>query len=92
MKMSVSKTQDILTSLVMQTFAFRNGVVPPTFGSNTLQTRACKLLGILGEPNRKLEKNKMKMDARSNAIIDTIKELFTSVKEIEKLKMEMIEW
>jgi len=48
MKMSVSNTQDILTSLV-QIFAFRNGVVPPTFCSNTLQTRACKLFGILGE-------------------------------------------
>jgi hypothetical protein len=60
--MRVSKTQDILTSLVMQTFAFRNGIVPLTFSSNALQSQACKLLGILGEPNRKLEKNKMKMD------------------------------
>lgn len=47
-------------------------------------------LASLVNPNRKLEKNKMKMDARSNAIIDTIKELFTSVKEIAKLEMEMI--
>jgi hypothetical protein len=53
---NVLQTQEILTSLVIQTFAFGNGTVPPSSSSNTPRTRACKFPNVEGQPNMKLKK------------------------------------
>ncbi len=38
-----------------------------------------------------MENKKRKLDASSSTIVDAIKEFLEGVKEIEKMKMEMIE-
>jgi hypothetical protein len=54
------KAQERPTSLEMQTPAFGNGFVLLTFSFNTTRNKACKLLGIQGQPNKKFKKNKIK--------------------------------
>jgi hypothetical protein len=76
---NVIQTQEILTSLVIQTFAFGDGMVPPSSNSNTAKTRACKFPNVEGQPNIKLKNKNMKMDVGSSAIVDVIKEFSIGV-------------
>ncbi len=71
---NVFQTQEILTYLVIQTFAFGDGMVPPSSRSNTPMTRACKFPNVKGQPNIKLKNKNMKIDVGSSAIVDVIKE------------------
>jgi hypothetical protein len=66
-------------------------VLAPSIGSNTLRTRACKLPGVQSKANKKMESKRRKLDASSFAITNAIKEFSKGVKDIEKMKMEMIE-
>jgi hypothetical protein len=50
------ETQDVLMSCVMQTYAFGDGVAPPTSNFDTLRIRACKLPTVQGQPNEELKK------------------------------------
>lgn len=67
------------------------GLYFSNLSSNTQKTRACKLLDVQGQHNRKLKKEQMKMDVKSNVIDNVTNFFFIDVKEIKKLKMEMIE-
>jgi hypothetical protein len=49
------KSQERPTSPEMKTPAFGNGFVLLTFSFNTTRNKACKLLGIQGQPNKKFE-------------------------------------
>jgi len=75
-----------------QVLVFSHGkeeeVHAPSIGSNTLRTRACKLLNVQGKANKRMESKRRKLDAGSFAITDAIKEFSKGVKEIEKMKME----
>ncbi len=70
---NVFQTQEILTFVVIQTFAFGDGMVLPSSSSNTPRTSACKFPNVKGQPNIKLKNKNMKMDVGSNAIVDVIK-------------------
>jgi hypothetical protein len=76
------QTQEILTSPVMQTFAFGDGMVPPSSSSNTPRTRACKFPNVEGQPNIKLKNKNMKMDVGSSALVDVIEEFSIVVNPI----------
>jgi hypothetical protein len=76
---NVFQTQEILTSVVIQTFAFGDGMVPPSSSSNTPRTRACKFPNVKGQPNIKLRNKNMKMDVGSSAIADVVKEFSIGV-------------
>jgi hypothetical protein len=49
------------------------------------------LLGLQGKTNIRIENKRRKLNANSFMIIDAIKEISKGVKEIENMKMEMIE-
>ncbi len=61
----------------------------PSIDSNTLRTRACKLLNVQSKTNKRMENKRKKLDESSSTIADAIKEISKGVKEIEKMKMEM---
>ncbi len=63
----------------------------PSAGSDTPKTRACKLFGVQGKVNKRMENKRRKLDASFFAIVDAIKEFSEGVKEIEKMIMEMTE-
>jgi hypothetical protein len=54
----VPESQDVLMSRVMQTYAFGDGVAPPTSNFDTLRIRACKLPIVQGQPNEELKKKR----------------------------------
>ncbi len=62
----------------------------PSVGSNTPKTKACKLPNVQGKANKRMENKRRKLDASSFAIANAIKKIPKGVKEIEKIKMEMI--
>jgi hypothetical protein len=65
---------------MMQTYAFGDGFVLPSYNYDTPRIRACKLFGVQGQSWKR----------RSSLIANAIKEFSINGKEIEKLNMEMI--
>jgi hypothetical protein len=62
----------------------------PFVGSNTPKTKACKLPSVQGKANKRMENKRRKLDASSSTITNAIKKIPKGVKEIGKMKMEMI--
>ncbi len=73
--------------MIMQNF----GTVAPSINSNSPKTKACKLHTMQGKPNKKLKKKKRRLFTCSIAIANAINNFTHVVKEIEFLKMEMME-
>jgi hypothetical protein len=61
----------------------------PFANSYSPRTRACKLLGVQGKPNKKLERKKRWFSTCSSTIAHAINNFTHVVKEIELKKMEM---
>jgi hypothetical protein len=91
---NVSDEEDVQTPQMpsnpkKQFFLFGDGNAnvrtTPFANSNSLKTRACKLLNVKGKPNKKLKKKKRRLSIGSFAIANAIN--FTDVvKEIELKK------
>jgi hypothetical protein len=60
-------------------------------GLDIMRTRACKLPCVQSKANKRMENLKKKLDVGFFAIVNAIKLFFENVKEIEKMKMEVIE-
>jgi hypothetical protein len=92
---NVSDEEDVQTlwmprSLERQTLVFRddnaNVGTTPFVNSNSPRTRACKLHGMQGKPNKKLERKRRRLSTSSSTIAHAINNFTHVVKEIELKK------